>query len=124
MAPDSEILTDFPALFDEFRRKRFTLLWRGSRDGFGADDFHGRCDGHKNTLTLIQDTEGHIFGGFTPGAATACALRVRINRRAALGDCSSASPRPLNHWWRNSRIRGGTAFTAKARATAAKSAAH
>jgi hypothetical protein len=62
----SLIVADFPALFAEFRGKRFTLLWRGSRDGFGARDFHGRCDGHANTLTFIEDTEGNIFGGFTP----------------------------------------------------------
>jgi hypothetical protein len=62
----SLIVADFPALFAEFRRKRFTLLWRGSRDGFGVGDSHGRCDGHTNTLTLIEDTEGNIFGGFTP----------------------------------------------------------
>jgi hypothetical protein len=62
----SLIVADFPALFAEFRNKRFTLLWRGSRDGFGARDFHKRCDLHANTLTLIQDTGGNIFGGFTP----------------------------------------------------------
>jgi hypothetical protein len=62
----SLIVADFPALFAEFRGKRFALLWRGSRDGFGKGDFHVRCDGHKNTLTLIEDTGGSIFGGFTP----------------------------------------------------------
>jgi hypothetical protein len=55
-----------PGLVAVFHGKRFTLLWRGSRDGFGARDFHGRCDGHANTLTLIEDTKGNIFGGFTP----------------------------------------------------------
>jgi hypothetical protein len=62
----SLIIADFPALFAEFGGKRFTLLWRGSSDGFGAGNFHGRCDGHAPTLTLIQDTKGSIFGGFTP----------------------------------------------------------
>jgi hypothetical protein len=62
----SLIVADFPALFAEFRGKRFTMLWRGSRDGFGAREFHSRCDGHAPTLTLIQDTKGNIFGGFTP----------------------------------------------------------
>jgi hypothetical protein len=62
----SLIVSQFPALFAEFRGKRFTLLWRGSCDGFGVDDFHARCDGHANTLTLIEDTKGNIFGGFTP----------------------------------------------------------
>jgi hypothetical protein len=63
---DSLIVSDFPAVFDEFRSKRFVLLWRGSRDGFGASDFHGRCDGRANTLTLILDTKGNVFDGFTP----------------------------------------------------------
>jgi hypothetical protein len=63
---NSMIVPDFPKLFGDFKRKQFTLLWRGSRDGFAADDFHGRCDGHANTLTMILDTKGNIFGGFTP----------------------------------------------------------
>jgi hypothetical protein len=63
---DSQIISDFPEIFAEFRGKRFSLLWRGSRDGFGAQKFHRRCDGHANTLTVILDTEGNIFGGFTP----------------------------------------------------------
>jgi hypothetical protein len=28
-------------------------------------DSHRRCDGLANTLTLIEDTDGNIFGGFT-----------------------------------------------------------
>jgi hypothetical protein len=63
---DSVTSPDFPEIFAEFREKQFALLWRGSRDGFGGLDFHSRCDGHPNTLTLILDTEGNIFGGFTP----------------------------------------------------------
>jgi hypothetical protein len=57
----SLIVADFPALFAEFRGKCFALLWRGSRDGFRAADFHGRCDDHARTLALIQDTKGNIF---------------------------------------------------------------
>jgi hypothetical protein len=63
---DSAIVQQFPDLFAPFRPNQFNRLWRGSRDGFGAMDFHGRCDGHANTLTLIEDTGGNIFGGFTP----------------------------------------------------------
>jgi hypothetical protein len=63
---DSVIVSDFPAIFAEFRGKRFQILWRGGRDGFRGSDFHGRCDGHANTLTVILDTDGNIFGGFTP----------------------------------------------------------
>jgi hypothetical protein len=32
----SVIVAGFPALFTEFRGKHFTLLWRGSRNGFGT----------------------------------------------------------------------------------------
>jgi hypothetical protein len=63
---DSLIISELPALFSEFGEKRFALLWRGSRDGFGGHHFHDRCDGHANTLTLIEDIQGNIFGGFTP----------------------------------------------------------
>jgi hypothetical protein len=60
------IISDFPEIFGEFKGKQFSLLWRGSRDGFGSSEFHRRCDGHANTLTVILDTKGNIFGGFTP----------------------------------------------------------
>jgi hypothetical protein len=63
---DSRIISEFPEIFTEFRGKYFGILWRGSRDGFSAKEFHRRCDGHGNTLILIFDTTGNIFGGFTP----------------------------------------------------------
>jgi outer membrane murein-binding lipoprotein Lpp len=63
---DSLIVREYPPLFEEFRMKRWVLLWRGSRDGFTARGFHRRCDGHANTVTLILDTVGNVFGGFTP----------------------------------------------------------
>jgi hypothetical protein len=46
--------------------QRWLLLWRGTRDGFTAKAFHRRCDGHTNTLTLILERDGNVFGGFTP----------------------------------------------------------
>jgi hypothetical protein len=55
----SKILTK-PESFEllklcEFSKKdKWTLLYRGSRDGFGAKDFHSKCDGHSNTLTIIK----------------------------------------------------------------------
>jgi hypothetical protein len=63
---DSVIITEYPALFSDFRGKVFSLLYRGSRDGFGGRDFHNKCDGRPNTLTVILDSNGNIFGGFTP----------------------------------------------------------
>jgi hypothetical protein len=63
---ESLIVKDFPKLLEEFRNKTWKLLYRGSRDGFGASNFHSKCDGQSNTLTLIETTKGFIFGGFTP----------------------------------------------------------
>jgi hypothetical protein len=63
---DSLIISEVPEIFDDFANKNWQLLWRGSRDGFGARDFHSRCDGHANTLTLIEDIYGCVFGGLTP----------------------------------------------------------
>jgi len=51
----------------EFSPKdKWTLLYRGTRDGFGAANFHSNCDRHKNTLTILKAKgSSYIFGGFT-----------------------------------------------------------
>jgi hypothetical protein len=85
----SLIITDFPALFAEFLGKRFTLLWRGSRDGFGAGDFHFRCDSHAPTLTLIEDYDGNIFGGF---AAVALESREWNGKDGKEDNCWKGDP--------------------------------
>ena len=43
------------------RTKNFELLYRGTKDGFGADDFHRTCDNKGKTVILIKNTNGHIF---------------------------------------------------------------
>lgn len=40
------------------------LIYRGSEHGFGAGDFHSKCDNVPNTLTVVKSTSGHIFGGY------------------------------------------------------------
>ncbi len=67
----SQILSD-KKFFDliklcEFSSKdKWTLLYRGTRDGFGAADFHSKCVGRKNTLTILKAKEtSFVFGGFT-----------------------------------------------------------
>ena len=41
----------------EFEGKsKWSLLYRGSRDGFGAHVFHAKCDGKLNTLTQQMAT--------------------------------------------------------------------
>jgi hypothetical protein len=52
--------------FEEFRAKRWALLWRDSRAGFCSQEFHCRCDSRPNTVMLIHNTDWNILGGFTP----------------------------------------------------------
>jgi hypothetical protein len=44
------------------------LQYRASRDGFSAQNFHTKCDGIANTLTVIKSEHCNIFGGFTEKA--------------------------------------------------------
>jgi hypothetical protein len=47
-------------------RDKWSLLYRGTRDGFGSNDFHSKCNGKSNTLTILKAKESKfIFGGFT-----------------------------------------------------------
>ena len=45
--------------------KFYNLIYRGSRNGFRAEDFHEKCDGKKNTIDVVQARNGRRFGGFT-----------------------------------------------------------
>jgi hypothetical protein len=63
---ESVILGPLPSILNEFRNKGWLLLWRGSTDGLTRAEFHRRCDRHANTVTVIRDARGFIFGGYTP----------------------------------------------------------
>ena len=45
--------------------KKFTLLFRASRDGYSYSNFHSKCDGKMNTLILVETTNRRRFGGYT-----------------------------------------------------------
>ena len=48
--------------------KKFKLLFRASNDGFSASNFHSKCDGKSNTVTLVETLNGKRFGGFANNA--------------------------------------------------------
>ena len=52
-------------ILDKFPDSRFRLLYKGSRDGDAAADFHSRCDEAEKTLVIVEDNYGNKFGGFT-----------------------------------------------------------
>jgi hypothetical protein len=39
----------------------WTLLYRGSRDGFSTQSFHDKCDGHTPTLTIIKGKTFFVY---------------------------------------------------------------
>ena len=45
--------------------KKYNLLFRASRDGFRALDFHSKCDEKDFTVVLVKTKVGRRFGGFT-----------------------------------------------------------
>ena len=45
--------------------RKWSFLYRRSRDGFGASDFHSHCDNKPNTLIIVKSENGNIFGGFS-----------------------------------------------------------
>ena len=49
----------------ELNGRKWSLLYRASRDGFEASNFHSSCDYKPNTLTIVKSENGNIFGGFT-----------------------------------------------------------
>ena len=42
-----------------------TLIYRGSRDGWKARNFHDKCDGKGANIVIMKSKAGKIFGGYT-----------------------------------------------------------
>jgi hypothetical protein len=67
---ESQILTgkqpsELIKLCEFYLKDKWTLLYRGTRDGFGAANFHSKCDDRNNTLTISKaHGTSYIFGGF------------------------------------------------------------
>ncbi len=50
---------------EKYPGSTYKLLYKGSRDGDGANDFHSKCDEAEKTLIIVEDNYGNRFGGFT-----------------------------------------------------------
>ena len=72
------------------------LLWRGSRNGFGAGTFHRLCDGTAKTLTVIKSTTGYIFGAYTSVAwASPSTAAYKSDSKAFLFTLTNPANMPL-----------------------------
>jgi hypothetical protein len=56
---------DFKQLCEFNDKTEYSLLYRGSRDGYKAKDFHAKCDSISPTLTIIKTDTECIIGGYT-----------------------------------------------------------
>jgi hypothetical protein len=74
---------------------KWSLLYRGTRDGFGAKDFHSKCDGHSNTLTILKAAESSfIFGGYTMVTWNS-SNRDKSDRNAFIFSLTNKDKKPL-----------------------------
>ena len=55
-------LCEFP------ENQKFKLLYKASEDGFNSKSFHEKCDGIKNTFTIVKSINENISGGYTDSA--------------------------------------------------------
>ena len=53
------LLCEFPI------SQKWNLIYRASKDGFEAINFHSKCDDKLNTLIIIKSTNDNVFGGYT-----------------------------------------------------------
>jgi len=44
--------------------KKMELIYRGTRDGMTNTVFHNKCDNKGESITLIKNEKGNIFGGY------------------------------------------------------------
>jgi hypothetical protein len=63
---DSEIISHFPSIVHELRRKQIVFLSLGREGGFRTQDFQKKCENYANMVTLIDETNENIIGGFSP----------------------------------------------------------
>ena len=52
-------------LLRQNKRTVYTLIYKATRDGDKAENFHQMCDSYNNTVVLIKTLNGRRFGGFT-----------------------------------------------------------
>jgi len=46
--------------------KNWKLEYKASKDGWDAVNFHSKVDNKGESISVIEDTDGNLFGGYTP----------------------------------------------------------
>ena len=50
---------------DKDKNFKFQLLYKGTLDGDTKEIFHKKCDNQGPNISIIESTDGQIFGGYT-----------------------------------------------------------
>jgi hypothetical protein len=97
----SQILTgnqpnELIRLCDLSSNDKWTLLYRGTRDGFGAKDFHSKCDNKSPTLSICKAHDSsYIFGGFTTVSWESTNSKWKSDRNAFIFSLTNKDNTPL-----------------------------
>jgi hypothetical protein len=88
-------ITDLIKLCEFSPNDKWTVLYRGTRDGFGSKDFHSKCDGHSNTLTIVKAKGSEfIFGGYMM-VSWDCSSGFKSDPNAFLFSLTNGDKRPV-----------------------------
>jgi len=60
--------------------KNWKLVYKASKDGWDAFSFHSKVDNKGESVTVIEDTKGNLFGGYTPILWRSCGNYVYDNK--------------------------------------------
>ena len=75
---------------------KWRLIYRASQDGFGAKDFHLKCDDKYPTLTICKVKEcGFIFGGYTEAVWESLREKYRPDSNAFVFSLTNKENRPF-----------------------------
>jgi hypothetical protein len=101
---ESQILNDERQSVDLIRlcefslNDKWTLLYRGTSDGFRPCDFHSKCDGHSNILTILKaNGSGFIFGAFTTAKWESCERpgKMKSDQKAFIFSLTNKDNKPV-----------------------------
>ncbi len=76
----------------DFFIQKWHLVYRGTRDGFGPNQFHEKCDVLKNSLIIVKTTKNYVFGGYTNASWLTHLSSDGCNRRISLTHNASCNP--------------------------------
>ncbi|CAF0801648.1 unnamed protein product [Didymodactylos carnosus] len=48
------------------KNQNWQMIYKATRDGFNAKDFHRLCDKEDETMTVIKSIKSYLFGGYSP----------------------------------------------------------